>query len=131
MRGPRYDHGYFMEPTIFSNVESHMRIAREEIFGPVVAILAADGFEEAIELANDTEYGLSASICTNSLDKAHLFVKRIQAGVVKINRPTTGVFVQAPFGGMKKSSSMTFKEQGKAALDFYTFTKAVYMGIKT
>lgn len=130
LRGPGYDHGFFMEPTVFSNVQPSMRIAREEIFGPIVSILTADNFERACELANDSDYGLSASICTNSLDKTHLFLSRIQAGVVKVNRPTTGVLVQAPFGGMKKSSSMTFKEQGTAALDFYTFTKAIYLGFK-
>ena len=119
-----------MEPTLFTDVKPTMRIAKEEIFGPVVSVLAANNFDHALELANDVEYGLSASIVTNNLEKAHVFVDRIQAGVVKVNRPTTGVMAQAPFGGMKKSSSMTFKEQGKAAIDFYTFTKTVYLGIR-
>ena len=129
LHGPQYDHGYFMEPTVFGSVNRTMRIAKEEIFGPVLGILAAKNFEHALELANDAEYGLAASICTNSLERAHVFARNIQAGVVKVNRPTTGILVQAPFGGMKKSSSMTFKEQGKVAVDFYTFTKTVYMGI--
>lgn len=130
LRGADYDHGYFMQPTVFGNVGRTMRIAREEIFGPVVGIQGAEDFEHALELANDAEYGLAASICTNSLEHANTFVRNIQAGVVKVNRPTTGIMVQAPFGGMKKSSSMTFKEQGKAAIDFYTFTKTVYLGVR-
>jgi aldehyde dehydrogenase (NAD+) len=130
LRGGEYDQGYFMEPTVFTDVNSTMRIAKEEIFGPVVSVLAANNFDHALELANDAQYGLSASIATNNLEKAHVFIDRIQAGVVKVNRPTTGIMAQAPFGGMKKSSSMTFKEQGKAAIDFYTFIKTVYLGIR-
>jgi len=128
--GRGYEHGYFMEPAVFTDVNPDMRIAKEEIFGPVVCVISGKDFDRALELANDSEYGLSASVCTNNLEKAHTFVHRIHAGVVKVNRPTTGILVQAPFGGVKKSSSMTFKEQGKAAVDFYTFTKTVYMGIK-
>lgn len=131
LKGADYDLGHFMQPAIFVNVEQGMRIAREEIFGPVLSIIPANDFKNALELANDAEYGLAASICTSSLEWAHAFVQGIQAGVVKVNRPTTGIFVQAPFGGMKKSSSMTFKEQGKAAIDFYTFSKTVYMGVKS
>lgn len=129
LKGGEYDQGYFMEPAIFTNVTQDMRIAKEEIFGPVVGITSAKNFDQAVEMANDADYGLSASICTNNLEKAHKFTERVQAGVVKVNRPTTGILVQAPFGGMKKSSSMTFKEQGTAAIDFYTFTKTIYMGI--
>jgi aldehyde dehydrogenase (NAD+) len=128
LAGRVYDNGYFMEPTVFLNVERSMRIWREEIFGPVVGVIGAKDFDHAIELANDAKYGLSASICTSSLEKAMSFAQRIQAGVVKINRPTTGALVQAPFGGMKKSSSMSFKEQGKAATEFYTFGKTIYVG---
>lgn len=125
-----YAHGFFMQPTVFTDVARTMRIWREEIFGPVVAIHRTTSLEQAIELANDAEYGLCAAICTQSLEKAHAFIRRVQAGVVKVNRPTTGLMVQAPFGGMKKSSSMTFKEQGRAAVDFYTFTKSVYVGAR-
>jgi len=130
LTGPEYDLGYFMEPTIFTQVNQTMRIWKEEIFGPVISILSAADFERGIELANDSDFGLSASICTRSLENAHTFVRRVQAGIVKVNRPTTGLMVQAPFGGMKKSSSMTFKEQGRSAIDFYTFTKSAYMGIR-
>jgi len=130
LHGDEYDQGYFMEPTVFTDVNATMRIAKEEIFGPVVSVLPANNFDQALELANNAEYGLSAAIVTNNLEKAHVFIDKIQAGVVKVNRPTTGIMAQAPFGGMKKSSSMTFKEQGKAAIDFYTFTKTVYLGIR-
>ncbi len=130
LHGDEYDQGYFMEPTVFTDVNATMRIAKEEIFGPVVSILSANNFDQALELANNAEYGLSAAIVTNNLEKAHVFIDKIQAGVVKVNRPTTGIMAQAPFGGMKKSSSMTFKEQGKAAIDFYTFTKTIYLGIR-
>ena len=79
-------------------------------------------------LANRTEYGLTACICTSSLSSAIEFANRVEAGVVKVNRTTTGVELQIPFGGMKKSSSDTFKEQGEEAIDFYTRIKAVYVG---
>jgi aldehyde dehydrogenase (NAD+) len=117
--------GYFVSPAIFTGVTSQMRIAQEEIFGPVLAVLTARDFEEALALANNTEYGLSAAICTRSLRTANLFAQRIQAGMVKVNKPTTGVSLNAPFGGVKKSSSETYKEQGRAALDFYTRLKTV------
>ena len=117
--------GYFISPALFTQVTPDMRIAREEIFGPVLAIMAARNFEEALALANDTEYGLSAAICTRSLATAHRFVQQVQAGMVKVNKPTTGVSLNAPFGGFKKSSSETFKEQGREALEFYTRLKTV------
>ena len=79
-----------------------MRIAKEEIFGPVIAIIEVDSYEEAIEIANDVEYGLSASIVTNNLKIAHQFTKDIQAGTVKVNRTTTGNLMNAPFGGLEK-----------------------------
>ncbi len=125
-----HKYGYFVAPTVFSEVTSDMRIAREEIFGPIVSVIRAENFDEAVRVANDTEYGLSSAICTTNLEKANEFVRMIAAGLVKVNRTTTGVAVQAPFGGMKHSSSMTFKELGKSALDFYSFTKTVYMGIR-
>jgi len=130
LEDPPHKHGFFIRPAVFSEVKPGMRIAQEEIFGPVVAVLRARDFNQAVELANDTEYGLSSAICTRSLEKANEFVRKINAGLVKVNRTTTGVSVQAPFGGMKHSSSMTFKELGRSALDFYSYTKTVYMGIR-
>lgn len=120
--------GYFVQPTVFDNVEPQMRIAQEEIFGPVIGIIRAKDFDDAIEKANGIGFGLSASIVTNDLQKAFQFANRIEAGVVKINEPTTGLALQAPFGGFKNSSANTFKEQGQAAIEFYTRTKTVYVG---
>lgn len=120
--------GYFVQPTVFDYVESKMRIAQEEIFGPVIGIMRAKNFDDALALANDIGFGLSASVVTNDLQKAFHFANRIEAGVVKINEPTTGLALQAPFGGFKHSSANTFKEQGQAAIEFYTRTKTIYVG---
>jgi aldehyde dehydrogenase (NAD+) len=125
LSGPDYDRGYFVEPTIFGRVRPDMRIAQEEIFGPVLAIIQVNDFEEAIKVANEVEYGLSASICTRDLSRAQRFAQVIDAGMVKVNQPTTGVAVNAPFGGMKKSSTETFREQGRMAMEFFTRTKTV------
>lgn len=119
--------GYFVAPTIFGGVRPEMRIAREEIFGPVVSIIPVDSLDEAIAIANQAEYGLSASIVTNNLRNAFHFIERIEAGVVKINQGTTGLQVQVPFGGFKKSSTNSFREQGKLAVDFYSRIKSVYL----
>jgi len=120
-------HGYFMQPTILSNVTPAMHIAREEVFGPVVAVLAVDSFEEALAVANGVDVGLSASIVTRDLKKAMLYAERIEAGVVKINQISTGIALQAPFGGVKKSSTDSFKEQGPGAIEFYSKLKTVYL----
>ncbi|MEM2898098.1 MAG: aldehyde dehydrogenase family protein [Nitrososphaerota archaeon] len=128
LTGPEHSKGYFVEPTIFTDVNPDMRIAQEEIFGPVLAIMRAHSFDEAIELANKIEYGLSASIFTRSLPRAFEFINRVQAGVVKINKPTTGLEPHVPFGGYKKSSFGMMREQGETALDFYTKIKTVYLG---
>ncbi len=122
---PPLDKGYFVAPTVFGDVTNDMRIAREEIFGPVVGIIAAADFEEALAIANDTRFGLSASICTRDVHRAMEFADRIEAGMVHINSPTVGAEVQVPFGGMKDSSTGT-REQGRVAVDFYTETKTVY-----
>ncbi len=120
-------HGYFMQPTIITGVTPQMRIAREEVFGPVIAIIAVENFDEAIAVANGVDVGLSASIVTRDIKKAMLYSERIQAGVVKINQISTGLALQAPFGGVKKSSTDSFKEQGAGAIDFYTRIKTVYL----
>ncbi|MFN8444095.1 MAG: aldehyde dehydrogenase family protein [Caldilineaceae bacterium] len=120
--------GFFVQPTVFDRVEPQMRIAQEEIFGPVISIIRANDLDDAIEKANGIGFGLAASIVTNDLQKAFQFANRIEAGVVKINEPTTGLALQAPFGGFKNSSANTFKEQGQAAVEFYTRTKTVYVG---
>lgn len=126
-----YDRGFFVEPTIFTQVSPRMRIAQEEIFGPVLAIIETDNFDEAIKIANQVEYGLSASICTRDLGRAERFTRLIEAGMVKINQPTTGVALNAPFGGTKKSSSETYREQGRIAMDFFTRVKTVSLRYDT
>jgi len=122
-----FAHGHFMQPTIVGNVAARMRIAREEVFGPVVGIIPVDDFEEAISVANGVDVGLSASIVTRDLRKAMLYIERIEAGVVKVNQISTGLALQAPFGGVKKSSTDSFKEQGAGAIEFYTKLKTVYL----
>lgn len=119
--------GFFIEPTLFDFVEPQMRIAQDEIFGPVIGIMRACDFEDALQKANAIGYGLSAGIVTNDLQKAFTFANRINAGVVKVNEPTTGLALQAPFGGFKHSSASTFREQGRAAIEFYTRTKTIYI----
>lgn len=122
------DGGYYIKPTVFDDVDVKMRIAQEEIFGPVISVIRVRDVDAAIETANNIEFGLSAGIVTNDMQKAFTFANRIDAGVVKINEPTTGLALQAPFGGFKHSSANTFKEQGQAAIEFYTRTKTVYVG---
>jgi alpha-ketoglutaric semialdehyde dehydrogenase len=120
--------GYFIAPTIFDDVKPEARIAREEIFGPVVALFTVDNLDEAIALANDTEHGLSSSICTRSLASAHHFLNRAEAGVTSVNLPTAGVELHAPFGG-SKASGLGVKEQGRPVLDFYTELRTAYLKV--
>ncbi|MED2973227.1 aldehyde dehydrogenase family protein [Fictibacillus sp. B-59209] len=117
--------GFYIRPTIFENVPRNARISREEIFGPVIALFKVNNYEEAIEIANDTEFGLSASICTNNLTLADRFVTDIDAGIVHVNSETAGAEPQVPFGGCKQSSTGS-REQGKTAIEFYTQVKTVY-----
>ena len=121
-------HGYFARPAIFTDVEPSSRLAQQEVFGPVLSMHRASSFEEAIEIANHSEYGLAAGIVTGDLERALRFTREAQAGVVKVNQPTTGVAINAPFGGMKHSSSQTYKEQaGDTMMKFYTVDKTVYI----
>ena len=120
-------HGHFMSPAVVGNVKNDSRLAQEEVFGPVVGVVQSGDFDEAISLANDIEYGLSASIITRDINKAMRYTDQIEAGVVKINQISTGLALQAPFGGVKHSSTNSFKEQGQTAVDFYTRVKAVYL----
>jgi len=121
------EHGHFMSPAVIANVKNSMRIAQEEVFGPVVGVVKAGDFDEAIALANDIEYGLSASIITRDINLAMRYTDQIEAGVVKINQISTGLALQVPFGGVKHSSTNNFKEQGQTAIDFYTRVKSVYL----
>jgi len=129
LAGEGHAHGYYVSPAIFTDVKPAMRIAREEIFGPVLGIFEVTGYEDAIAVANDTDYGLSAAIATRNLAYMHRFARDIQAGTVKINRTTTGNLVNAPFGGVKRSSTSTFRESGRTGLEFYTQIKTVYQGL--
>ena len=124
-----FAHGYYVAPAVFTDVTQQMRIAREEIFGPVLAIIEVDSYASAIACANDTEYGLSAAIATRNPRYMHDFARDIESGTVKINRTTTGNLVNAPFGGLKRSSTSTFRESGRAGLEFYTQIKTVYQGV--
>jgi aldehyde dehydrogenase (NAD+) len=129
LTGGGFEHGYYVTPAVFGCVTPACRIAREEIFGPVLAILEAKDFATALAMANDTEYGLAASICTKNPRYAHEFAKESQAGSVKVNRTTTGNLVNAPFGGVKRSSTATFRESGRTGLEFFTQVKTVYRGV--
>jgi aldehyde dehydrogenase (NAD+) len=118
--------GFFVEPTVFDRVTPDMAIFREEIFGPVIALVQADSLEEAIRFANDSEYGLSASIFTRDIGNILAFIRDMDAGLVRVNEETAGVELQAPFGGMKASSSHS-REQGTAAIEFFTAVKTVFV----
>ena len=118
--------GYFFQPTIFDQVKSTMRIAQEEIFGPVLSIIEVGSFEEAIEVSNNVVYGLSSSIYTNDVSKVFDFIDRIETGITHVNSPTTGGEAQIPFGGMK-GTGVGHREQGSVAIDFFTELKAVYV----
>ncbi|MDS0295651.1 aldehyde dehydrogenase family protein [Halogeometricum luteum] len=124
--GDEVEEGHFVEPTVFTDVENDMRIAQEEVFGPVVAVIKVSDFDEGLDVANDVEYGLSASVVTDDHTEANRFVEEAEAGVVKVNDKTTGLELHVPFGGVKRSSSETWREQGDAGLDFYTIEKTVY-----
>ena len=116
--------GHYMQPALLA-AEQHHRIAREEIFGPVATIIRADGYEQALSLANDTPFGLCAGICTTSLKRATHFKRHAQAGMVMVNLPTAGVDPHVPFGG-SKASSYGPREQGSHAVEFYTNVKTAY-----
>ena len=119
------DGGYFVPPTVLGNMAPTMRLAQEEVFGPVLAVMPVADLEEAVELANDVRYGLSASIFTRDIATAFRFIRDVQSGIVHVNSETAGAEPQAPFGGMKASSSFS-REQGKAAVEFFTQVKTVY-----
>jgi aldehyde dehydrogenase (NAD+) len=118
--------GFFIEPTIFDNVRPESRIAREEIFGPVLSVIRAKSYEQAIEFANMSAFGLTSSIYTNDAGRIFDFCERIETGMVHVNSPTMGGEAQIPFGGMK-SSGIGEREQGPSALDFYTDVKVIYI----
>ena len=126
LTGAGFDKGYFVEPTVFADVTEEMTIAREEIFGPVLAVMRAKNFDDAMRIANNTPLGLSASLQTSNVSRVFEYVHRMEAGLLTVNLPSAGVEYQLPFGGTK-DSSFGAKEQGPAALEFYSDYKTVYL----
>ena len=120
------DKGYFQNPGLMLDTKNQMRINREEIFGPLASVIKVGDFDEALAVANDTEFGLSAGICTKSLSQARQFRKQAQAGMVMVNLPTAGVDYHVAFGG-RKGSSFGPREQGRYAAEFYTTLKTSYI----
>ncbi len=124
--GPAHQHGWFFEPTIFSDVDCKMRIAQEEIFGPVVSLIPCDSFDQSIEIANGVPYGLSSSIYTRDVNRAFRAMRDIYAGITYVNAPTIGAEVHLPFGGTKATGN-GHREGGLGAIDFYTQWKSIYV----
>ena len=122
----RAHEGYYLAPALFTEATNAMRISREEIFGPVAAVIRAKDYDEALAFANDTEFGLSAGIVTTSLKHASHFKRNMQAGMVMVNLPTAGVDYHVPFGG-RKGSSYGPREQGRYAAEFFTVVKTAYI----
>ena len=125
VRLTRATHGYYFEPALFTEATNAMRIAREEIFGPIACVVRAKDYDEALTLANDTEFGLSSGIVTTSLKYAAHFKRHAEAGMVMVNVPTAGVDYHVPFGG-RKGSSYGSREQGRYAAEFFTTVKTAY-----
>ena len=120
--------GFYLRPALFTDCSNDMRISREEIFGPVASVIPADNYEHALSLANDTQFGLSSGIVTQSLKHATHFKRHAQAGMVMVNVPTAGVDYHVPFGG-SKGSSYGSREQGTYAAEFFTTVKTAYCGV--
>lgn len=118
--------GFYLEPALFTGTHNGMRINREEVFGPVATVIAVRNADEALAVANDTAFGLSAGVCTTSLKQAARFKRELQAGMVMVNAPTAGVDPHVPFGG-RKGSSHGPREQGRMASEFYTTVKTAYV----
>ncbi|OOG51222.1 aldehyde dehydrogenase family protein [Polaromonas sp. C04] len=121
----QHKHGFYLEPALLTGSTNDMKISREEVFGPVANVIRAHDYDEALALANDTEFGLCAGVCTTSLKFATHFKRHAQAGMVMVNVPTAGVDYHVPFGG-RKGSSYGSREQGRYAAEFYTTVKTTY-----
>jgi aldehyde dehydrogenase (NAD+) len=121
-----HSHGWFHEPTVFGDVHPKMRIAQEEIFGPVLSLIQTDGLEQALEIANGVMYGLSTSIYTRDVNKAFRAVRDLYTGITYVNAPTIGAEVHLPFGGTKATGN-GHREGGTTAIDFYTEWKSIYI----
>jgi len=121
-----YAKGFFHEPTIFADVSPQMRIAREEIFGPVVSVMRCQSVEEAVAIANGVQYGLSASIYTQDVNRAFSVMRDVYTGIFYVNAPTIGAEVHLPFGGTKATGN-GHREAGTAALEVFSEWKSVYV----
>jgi alpha-ketoglutaric semialdehyde dehydrogenase len=126
LSGGIYDEGYYVEPTVFTEVTSQMRIAQEEIFGPVLTVFKARDLEDAVQISNNVKFGLSSSVYTRDLPRAFRYINTVEAGMVHVNAPTLGGEVHLPFGGMK-SSGVGQREQGTEAVDFFSEVITVYI----
>lgn len=127
--GAGLDDGWFFPPTVLVDVAAGSALASEEVFGPVIGVERIGSLDEAIASANAVEYGLSAAICTRSLTAAQRFAAEVEAGMVRVNRPTVGAAFNAPFGGIKQSGTATHREQlGPTVMDFYTVSRTVWLG---
>ncbi|MCH8745762.1 MAG: aldehyde dehydrogenase family protein, partial [Chloroflexi bacterium] len=126
LSGGIYDQGYYVEPTVFTEVTRDMRIAQEEIFGPVLTVFKAQDLDDAVEIANSVQFGLSSSIYTRDIPKAYQYINTVETGMVHVNAPTLGGEVHLPFGGMK-SSGVGQREQGTEAVDFFSEIITVYI----
>ena len=118
--------GFYLQPALFTETDNKMRINREEIFGPVASVIRVKNYDEALQVANDTSFGLSSGICTSSLKYSTHFRRNAEAGMVMVNLPTAGVDYHVPFGG-RKGSSLGAREQGRYAAEFYTTVKTSYV----
>jgi aldehyde dehydrogenase (NAD+) len=117
--------GHYLQPALFTEANNNMRISREEVFGPVAAVIRAKNYDEALAISNDTEFGLASGICTSSLKYASHYKRNSESGMVMVNLPTAGVDYHVPFGG-RKGSSYGAREQGSYAREFYTTVKTAY-----
>jgi aldehyde dehydrogenase (NAD+) len=124
--GGAYDQGYYVEPTIFTEVTPEMRIAQEEIFGPVLTVFRARDLEDAVRISNSVKFGLSSSVYTRDLNRAFQYINTVEAGMVHVNAPTLGGEVHLPFGGLK-ASGVGHREQGVEAVDFFSEVITVYI----
>ncbi len=126
LTGPQYDHGWFVEPPVFADVDPKMRIGQEEIFGPVVSVIPCNDLDDSIEIANNIQYGLSSAIYTKDVNRAFRAMRDLFAGITYINAPTIGAEVHLPFGGTKQTGN-GHREGGLGAIEFYTEWKSVYV----
>ena len=125
-RQPELAHGHFITPTIFTDVRNDMKIAREEIFGPVVSVIPVDSLDQALEVASGVIYGLSSSVYTRNINRAFRAIRDFDTGIVYVNSPTIGAETHLPFGGTKFTGN-GHREAAVAALDFYSEWKSIYI----